>query len=570
MSVPARSGLLGSSMVARDEGAALLPPVAAASARPLLHAREMAALTGVLSAGVAIRLMQISQPFVDRWSSRQADVAMIARNFHRHGFNIFYPQIDWAGSAPGYVGTEFPLVPFLAASLYPLFGEHEWIGRSVSVFFFAVSVPFLHLLVRKVSNERSALFAASIYTLAPLGIFSSRAFMPDMASLSLSVAALYFFAEWLDRERDARLFAASCAAASLAILVKLPAIIIGLPLAYLVARAHGSQFLRRPELWGWAAVTLGFPLAWYLHAHAVSIAHAPHHMFGEGGLRLADLGSYADAVSEVAIAGLTPLVTVAMLAGLVVPTRSRFGGVFHWWLLAIMLFMLLAGRGSSWHPWYQLPLVPVAAAFAGRTVDLALTRVARRGGARVAAVLGCLYLGAVAGVAAVHVRPLYEPLAQPLREAGREIDRLAPAEALVVFTEWDPTTVYYSRRKGWRLERTGVPWAVPRDADEAIGALDALRARGARYLVFTRHARWWFDRYAGLEQHLDLRYRRVLDNDDCTIFNLADVTPPAWLPRPHGGHPGRVSVHAVAYPRSGVALASGSAGAADAPLSREG
>ena len=562
MSVPARSGLLGSLRLARDEGAGLLPPVEAASARPLLHARETAALAGVLSAGIAIRLMQISEPFVDRWSSRQADVAMIARNFHRHGFNIFYPQIDWAGSAPGYVGTEFPLVPFLAASLYSLFGEHEWIGRSVSVFFFAVSVPFLYLLVRKVSNERSALFAASIYTLAPLGIFSSRAFMPDMASLSLSMAALYLFAEWLDRERDARLFVASCAAASLAILVKLPAVIIGLPLAYLVIRAHGARFLRRPELWAWAAVTIAFPLAWYLHAHAVSVAHAPYHMFGEGGLGLAALGSYADTVSAVAITGLTTLVTVAMLAGLVVPTRSRFGGVFHWWLLAIVLFMLLAGRGSSRHPWYQLPLVPVAAAFAGRAVDLALTRMTRAGGARVTAVLGCLYLVAVAGVAAVYVRPLYEPQARPLREAGREIDRLAPAEALVVFTEWDPTTVYYSRRKGWRLERTGMPLEVPRDTEEAIAALDALRARGATYLVFSLHSRWWFDRYAGLEQHLDFRYRRVLDSDDCTIFLLEDATHPAWFSRPHGGHPGRVSVHAAAYRRSGGLPDSGIEGSA--------
>ena len=87
------------------------PRVAVAFPGRLVERRELAALVGVLSIGIAIRLIHISQPFVDAWSSRQADVAMIARNFYRHGFNILYPQVDWAGTSPGYVGTEFPLVP---------------------------------------------------------------------------------------------------------------------------------------------------------------------------------------------------------------------------------------------------------------------------------------------------------------------------------------------------------------------------------------------------------------------------------------------------------------------------
>src|SRR4029453_12838696 len=53
----------------------------------------------------------------------------------------FYPQINWTGPAPGYVGTEFPLVPFLAAGLYQIFGVQDWFGRCLLVGFFAASVP---------------------------------------------------------------------------------------------------------------------------------------------------------------------------------------------------------------------------------------------------------------------------------------------------------------------------------------------------------------------------------------------------------------------------------------------
>src|SRR5215470_12633703 len=51
---------------------------------------------------VAVRLLLIDQPFIDRWSWRQSDVAAIARNFCENGFRFAYPQIDWAGGAPGY------------------------------------------------------------------------------------------------------------------------------------------------------------------------------------------------------------------------------------------------------------------------------------------------------------------------------------------------------------------------------------------------------------------------------------------------------------------------------------
>jgi len=43
-------------------------------------------------------------------------------HFLQNGFRFGYPQIDWAGNAPGYVGTEFPILPFIAAVCYKLAG----------------------------------------------------------------------------------------------------------------------------------------------------------------------------------------------------------------------------------------------------------------------------------------------------------------------------------------------------------------------------------------------------------------------------------------------------------------
>jgi len=63
----------------------------------------------------------------------------------QNGFHFGYPQIDWAGNAPGYVGTEFPILPFVAALCYKFTGVHEWMGRIQGVILFAVSLPFFFL-----------------------------------------------------------------------------------------------------------------------------------------------------------------------------------------------------------------------------------------------------------------------------------------------------------------------------------------------------------------------------------------------------------------------------------------
>src|SRR5262249_17182898 len=116
-----------------------------------LQQRERIMLAALCIFAAAVRLYKISQPYVDQWSFKQGTIAMIADNFYRHGFHILYPQVNWAGAAPGYIGTEFPIVPFLAALLYLPFGEHEWIGRSVTLVFSVLSLPFFYLLAKKTS-----------------------------------------------------------------------------------------------------------------------------------------------------------------------------------------------------------------------------------------------------------------------------------------------------------------------------------------------------------------------------------------------------------------------------------
>src|SRR5215510_1324692 len=118
--------------------------------------RRIIAVIIVCVFAVVSRVVLINQPYVDHWSWRQSDVAAIARNFLQNGSRFAYPQIDWAGSAPGYVGTEFPILPFIAALCYKFAGAYEWIGRIQAVIFFALSLPFFFLLVREIFVRTAA------------------------------------------------------------------------------------------------------------------------------------------------------------------------------------------------------------------------------------------------------------------------------------------------------------------------------------------------------------------------------------------------------------------------------
>src|SRR5216117_1686397 len=185
---------------------------------------------------VAARLVLINQPYVDHWSWRQSDVAAIARNFYEGGFRFAYPQIDWAGDATGYVGTEFPILPFLAAICYKFAGIQEWIGRSQAIIFFAVSLPFFFLLVRETFGGTAAVWATFFYSFTPLNIFAGRSFMPDVPSLSLAIIGLCFFLRWTHDQKWTSFFAAAIAI-SLSILIKVTSIVIFAPLLYVLVAA---------------------------------------------------------------------------------------------------------------------------------------------------------------------------------------------------------------------------------------------------------------------------------------------------------------------------------------------
>ncbi len=471
---------------------------------------------------VTTRLILIDQPYIDRWSWRQSDVAAIARNFEETGFHFAYPQIDWAGDAPGYVGTEFPILPFVAAICYKFAGVHEWIGRLQAVIFFAASLPFFFLLVREIFGDTAAIWATFFYGFAPLNVFAGRSFMPDVPSLSLALIGLYFFLRWIDSEKSISLFAAATVI-SLALLVKLPSAIIGAPLLFLVWQKWRWNFVRQPTLWLFATITILPSIAWYWHAHQISEKFYPHHFFGAGGIRIEKFSWYWKIIRLTAISSLTPVLSVFALVGLFVAPRGKYARVFHWWLTAMILFIIVVGYGNR-HPWYQLPLVPIAAVFAGVACAFIGSKISD---SRVAMITFSIFVAILFSVLSwLYLRPLYRSAAAELRDAGLELRNLTAPDALIIAADnGDPTIFYYAQRRGWHfLEKDGIYQGNPIDNQQLIVDLAKLRSHGATYLVFTTNTFWWLEYYPDFARHLDETATLIQATPKFGIYRLNPAT----------------------------------------------
>ena len=247
------------------------------------------------------------------------------------------------------------------------------------------------------------------------------------------------------------------------------------------------------------------------------------------------LAWYLKIAKEIVTSTLTPFVFVLGCVGVVVtrtcPERQLNGSIprprdaarmFHWWLAAMILFIVIVGYGNR-HQWYQLPLIPIAAVLAGATCVFVGSKISSRVVKRsLSILLAALFSFSVF----LYARGFYRPSAAPLRDAGLKLKAVTPSNALVVAADnGDPTVLYYAERKGWHfLEKNGIYDGEPRDSAQAIIDLEELRNRGAGYLVFTSNTSWWLDYYDQFRQHVEATSSLVTATPEFKIYQLNPVS----------------------------------------------
>lgn len=101
---------------------------------------------------------------------------------------------------------------------------------------------------------------------------------------------------------------------------------------------------------------------------------------------------------------------------------------------------------------------------------------------------------------------------------------LPPRATVLVVSKADENLVSLGRRRGWHFPQTADGRAIrhaPAGSQEAIDHLEALRDKGAEYLVFPQPQCWWLEFYKEFKEHLEKHYRLVVRQEDtCIIYDL--------------------------------------------------
>jgi len=516
--------------------------------------REFILLGSVIVSGFLLRFRYLTSGLVESHSYRQADVAMIASNFYRNGFDIFHPQIDWAGSFPGYIGMEFPLVPYLMALMYALFGEHLFLGRLLSIGFFALSTAFFYLLVRSYFTIRIALFSMVFFVFSPLSIFFSRTLISDNAMLCFSIGAIYLFSQWTKTVKT-RYFIISLIVTMLALLVKIPAAFIGLPIAYLAWYKYGWSFLKMTRLWIFGLIVFIPSLLWYAHAFNLSRNYFPFHMVAErrwlwySGLEIfLDLTYLKIVFARLTVFLLTPIGLLMAIAGSILTVRNKPATyVFHWWAVGFLVFFIIGFPGQR-HEYYHLQLLPVVSLFAALFCDeLMKSRGAFKSkilvpGLRTALVIGFIGTFLVSSLAIVETR-YHSTVDKILYEGGLSVQSVVPENAIILAADWgNPVLIKASKRRGWHFP--GSETYRDHDSDWSVSLLEKMRGQGASYFVapvkinlnqpfasetslqeFGRRIEPprdldFLETYPEFKGYLDSRYKKVSSNRFVIVYDL--------------------------------------------------
>jgi Dolichyl-phosphate-mannose-protein mannosyltransferase len=471
----------------------------------------------VLIVAAILRFNHINQPFIDTTSWRESDNATIADNFYRGNWNIFYPGISWNGPEPNYLGYEFQTVTYIAALLYVLFGQHDWVARSVPVMFGLWGIFALYQLVLRVWDKERAIASAAVMALLPGSIYVDRTFISDPVMTALVTTSCWFIVAYLQNEHLHYLLLAS-AFGTWGFLTKVSGLIVGIPMLYAMLAILGYKRMLHPRKLYTIAIAAGLTLAsvtaYYLWARHIYLTYPPHHIANAGNW-LWDHGLakwlrekyYFSALYEHFRLWIWTKPAIALVfVGLFLSTpqgqrnshsdralgntSGKAPWLFHWWMVGGVIYYLIGAKGLVDNPHNFQLINPAGAALAGGAIVAIASFAARRGRspASVATIAAILLI--IGGVGHRNLKSMYNPYAEQSYKLGLALRQISQPGDLVATIPTDignPVAIYYSQRRGWIFPPawSNIPWwdDLPKGEDKALIAnLDQLRAQGADWL----------------------------------------------------------------------------------------
>ena len=492
-----------------------------------LHRASLAAL---FLTALVVRLIDFKEPPLDYHPTRQLRGALISREIYYQ----WQPSADRAvressiDAAQGEPKYEPPLLEGLVALSYLVTGgEHLWLARIWSIFFWLVGGVFIYKLGRRITSSDGGLVSAAYYLFLPFGVLASRSFQPDPLMVMLLTMTAYSLIRWSDL-RTWRWAVLTGLVAGLTVLVNgRPAPIVGLMLVGVILTLGPiRRLIREPQVWAMVGLAAVLPAVYYVgFTGEGSLGWISAYSTGMAGL-LRDPSLYARwflFLDELVYMGLA----LVGVAGIALLARTAKGLLIGLWI-GYVIYGLALPYTIYTHDYYNLPIVPIIALCLAPIGSLLLERMSRlRREWKVfviaIAVFGVGYQAWLARTALLATDYRSEPLGWV--KMGRELPRDGSIIALT--HDYGARVAYY----GWR--RVAL-WPTRQDfafyqlqGRNTAGDFDSefeQRTRGYDYFLVTLLGE--LDEQVALKEKLVDEFPLAIDGDGYLLFQLrSDATP---------------------------------------------
>lgn len=197
---------------------------------------------------------------------RQTETQSTINNFYEEDINIFNPRRNDRGDSDGIFRMEFPIMQWLVAIQYKIFGNHLIITRLFMFLIGLLSVLGIYKLLNALfHNTILSVLGAWAFNFSPSFYYYTINPLPDNFALCCSVWGLALFFYWYNKKKTIYLIFCSMLL-SLGALSKLPFIIYYIvPAVYFIDLFIKHGFKRNYSMDALISMSFSiFPIIWYL------------------------------------------------------------------------------------------------------------------------------------------------------------------------------------------------------------------------------------------------------------------------------------------------------------------
>lgn len=134
---------------------------------------------------------------------RQTIGLSFALNYFQHGMIFFLPEVHHLVAdkgVSGYTATEFPLLYFIHAALWKVFGVHEFIPRLVNGALLLAGLFSIFKIISRRLNIFWGIFLPLLFFTSPIVAYYSISFLPDSPAFGIALISLFCFDEFTENQ----------------------------------------------------------------------------------------------------------------------------------------------------------------------------------------------------------------------------------------------------------------------------------------------------------------------------------------------------------------------------------